>query len=282
MDAYTYARQNILLPVIFSTLALCFTTASSRLDHIATPTMDNEMLVALPKYMQVILAGGDRYLAANINTFRALISNISSKSPNETLKVQAKIQSDAAWLNPYHEDNYYLAAATLPWNGMVEQAQYILASASHARNFDMLPPFFYAFNQYYFEHDPLRGSDWLKIAATHTDDLDQKFALQKLAARWIEKGEDHRQALKMLETMAAQSNIKSVKQNLLVRAERVRHLISLDDASNEYLRTYNTLPTSIEDLTKTGVLKHLLQDPLGDGYILDANGRAKFMPKAEK
>lgn len=281
MGSFRSIPKKLVLSSAFIALALGFATSSSRLQKAPITIADNNMVIALPKFMQIILAGGDRYLAANITTFRALVSNVSS-SKDDRLSVQAKIQSDAAWLNPFHEDNYYLAAATLPWSGLVDQAQYILQSASEARSFDMLPPFFYAFNQYYFEHDPLGGSDWLKIAASHTNELDQKLALEKLAARWIEKSHDHHQALKMLEIMASQSKNKSIRENVLLRAERVRHLISLDEASSTYMKTYNTRPFSIDDLTKSGILKQLPRDPLGDGYILDQYGKAQFKSKAMK
>jgi hypothetical protein len=38
-----------------------------------------------------------------------------------------KLQRDIAWFNPAHEDNYYIAAAILPWNGQVDAAQYVCA-----------------------------------------------------------------------------------------------------------------------------------------------------------
>ena len=89
---------------------------------------DTEMEVTLPRFVQVVMTGGDRYLAANITLVRSLLNPLGDDS-YEHYAAQAKIQTDAAWLNPRHEDNYYIAAAVLSWSGHVSEAEEILQQA---------------------------------------------------------------------------------------------------------------------------------------------------------
>ena len=257
---------------------LGFTTASSRLEKLQPTATSEEMQVALPRFIQVLLAGGDRFLATNIAVFRALTVNTDNQKADR-FAVQARVQSDAAWLNPYHEDNYYLAAAALSWNGQLNAAQQILASASTARSFDMLPPFFYAFNEYYFRHDPINGAEWLKIAAKHTPSEQERLSLNRLAANWMVKGQDRQQALKMLEAMAAQSRYASLRRQILQRAERVKQLIQLDEAIATYQTQHQRLPISLDELVTSKTLKGLPLDPLGQGYTLDNQGKAQVKAK---
>lgn len=254
---------------------LGFATATARLEKVNSPIASGEMQVALPRFMQVLLAGGDRYLATNITVFRALTASTENLQPDRFV-IQAKVQRDAAWLNPYHEDNYYLAAAGLSWNQQLDAAQEILLSASNARTFDMLPPFFYAFNLYYFRHDPSGGAEWLKVAASHSPSENERLSLNRIAANWLVKGHDRHQALKMLEALAAQSRYGSLRRQILQRAERVKHLIMLDEAINSYRQRHQRPPETLEALVTHHILNQLPTDPMGEGYTLDSQGQAQI------
>jgi hypothetical protein len=58
-----------------------------------------ELLIALPRFAQVLMAGGDRYLAANLAGFRVLVAE-TGRMNAEDYAVQAKLQRDIAWFNP--------------------------------------------------------------------------------------------------------------------------------------------------------------------------------------
>ena len=104
-----------------------------------------ELEVVLPLFAQVLMTGGDRFLAANLAAIRALVTE-TQYMKREDYALLGKIQDDVAWLNPAHEDNYYTAAAILPWEGELEPAQRVLARATRARFFDYQPAFYFAFN----------------------------------------------------------------------------------------------------------------------------------------
>lgn len=269
--------------VFFLTLTcwLGFLTVASRLEKIRQPAISAEMQVVLPRFIQVSLAGGDRFLAANVATFRTLTTDTQNQRPDRFV-VQAIVQQDAAWLNPRHEDNYYLAAAHLPWNGQLDTAQRILAAASETRPYDMLPAFFYAFNEYHFHQDALAGSHWLKVAANHSQDEKERIGLEKLAARWMERGPDRHSVVKLLEATAEKSRYKALRRVIQMRAERVRHLILLDEAVAAYKRKYGRPPDSLDVLVQSGTMEALPQDPFGQGYTIDAQGKAQFkQPKTK-
>ncbi|HTJ96293.1 MAG TPA: hypothetical protein VL381_02400 [Rhodocyclaceae bacterium] len=108
--------------------AALFVYAQGRLEGKLRMRPAGEIGVALPLFIQVALAGGDRYLAANTAAVRALVTE-PSKMAAEEFHVLAKVQEGVSWLNPYHEDNYYTAAAVLPWYGQFDSAQVILQRA---------------------------------------------------------------------------------------------------------------------------------------------------------
>ena len=98
--------------------------------------------------------------------------------------MQARLQRDIAWFNPVHEDNYYIGAAILPWNGELDAAQYVLRRASDARTFDWYPLFHYSFLFYHFRKDPATGAQWLLKGVPRVTNQQDEWALQNLAVAW--------------------------------------------------------------------------------------------------
>ena len=74
----------------------------------------------------------------------------------EYFKDKAMLHVQSATLNPLGEDNYYQATASLPWEGLVEETQFVLNAASEARKKDPWPAFFQGFNEYYFKENAIR------------------------------------------------------------------------------------------------------------------------------
>jgi len=65
-----------------------------------------EIEVVLPVFVQVALAGGDRYLAASWSSVRALVTETVRMAADE-YRVLALVQRDVSWLNPAHEDKLH-------------------------------------------------------------------------------------------------------------------------------------------------------------------------------
>lgn len=235
---------------------------------------ESELLrVRLPLVVQLAYSGGDPYLAANTNVFRSLMV-AATVTERETYRVQGQLQVDAARLNPWHEDNYYVGAAILPWNGQVEAAQYILLNAARARTWDMWPAFYYAFDAMYFEHDVAKAGHWAEVAATrHPKNAP---ALRAMAAAWYERGDDPKVAMRVLEGMFDDSRDENFRALLAARIVRLQGLLALREAAAAYRARHGTPPERIDQLPGHGGLQAVPNDPLRLGYRLDADGQPQL------
>ncbi len=257
--------------------ALLYGHAAQTLRTVSQPKTQPEMLVSLPLFAQIALAGGDRHLAANLNGFRVLVAS-TERMRAEDFSVQAKLQKDLAWLNPAHEDNYYIAAAILPWNGHVNEAQEVLSRAANRRVFDWQPLFYLGFGFYHFMNDPAAGAAQLLEGARRATDQQDEWALQNLAARWLERGYSAGAAAALVMSMADSAPAGAFRNYLQVRAERLAILAKMREAVMTYRERHGRSIQSMADLVKEGVLDELPVDPLGVGFTLDASGWPVFKP----
>lgn len=227
----------------------------------------SELSVAMPLPAQVILSGGDRYLAANVGVWRALMVSVG-KLPPETLRALAMVQEGVSFLNPAHEDNYYTAAAVLPWEGEVGRAQTVLKRAIEARPYDGYPPFYYGFNQVHFLADARGAAQVTRDAANRVRDPGMSQGLMLVSARWAERGEDLQMAIASITSMAGRSKNKSLKDYLLARVRRLEGLKILREGASRYLSKHGEFPKTLEALVESGEIGAIPQDPLGGGYSI--------------
>ena len=254
-----------------------FVFSQKQLAGITRPSVAPELMVSMPLFAQVLLSGGDRHLAANINGFRVLVAETRKMNAND-YAVQAKLQRDLAWLNPAHEDNYYIAAAMLPWNEELEASQYVLERAAKARVKDWQPPFYLGFNYYHFFKDPAKGALLLNEAVPRAYTQQDSWALQNIAARWLEKGYDTNTAARMVGSMAENAPLGAFRDYLHKRAERLEELALLQNLAIQYKEKYAKQLLSLDDLVKSGLIDKLPVDPLGKGFELDEKGMPVFIP----
>lgn len=268
MTAKSLRKEWLATPVLALILALVFVAASQRLKSAPRQTVSAEIRVALPLFVQVFMAMGDRYLAANIAAVRALVVATDRMRPEE-YRILAKVQEDVSWLNPAHEDNYYIAFAILPQYGELDAAQTILARASRARFFDYQPSFFYAFNQWYYKHDPVGAAAWLREAAAKLPDPDQQLTMQNMAARWMDKAQDTELAIRIVEAMAKEARRRDFRAYLEMRVVRLRQLQQLRMAATTYRERFGKPVPNLQELVNSGILPALPQDPFGFGFGFD-------------
>ena len=252
--------------------AAAFVGAAERLKTVPRQNVALEMQVALPLFVQVFMAAGDRYLAADLAAIRALVVATDKMRPDE-YRVLAKVQQDASWLNPAHEDNYYTAAAILPWNGELDAAQTILARASAARFFDYQPAFYYAFHLLHFKGDAVGASAWLRQAAEKLPDDEERLIMQNLAARWMDRAQDTDLAIRIVEAMAQQAKRKDFRAYLEQRVERLRSLKELRSAADRYRERFGQPLVKLSDLVGAGLVAAIPPDPFGFGFDLDRTGQ---------
>lgn len=232
--------------------------------------------VVLPAGVQLTLAAGDRYLAANLNVFRILISSLNKPSP-ETAGALASLHKQAAQFNPGHEDNYYLATATLPWWGQLDAAQAVLQQAADARPADVYPLFFLGFNYQYFEGKFFEAARALERAAERAD-LDNRPALLAIAAKWQEKHSDLALNIRLLRGMKQRSRDPGLRRLLEFRAVRLEGLQALRNAQRAFEQKTGQKLSSLEQLRDLRLIKRLPVDPLAGGYRLNGKGEVELLP----
>lgn len=258
--------------LVASACALAFVVSAERLKTVPRQSVNVELQVALPLFVQVFMTAGDRYLAANLAAIRALVVATDKMRP-EDYRILAKVQQDASWLNPAHEDNYYTAAAILPWNGEFDAAQTILARASKARYFDYQPAFYYAFHLLHFKGDAVGASAWMREAAEKLPNDDERLIMQNMAARWMDRAQDMDLAIRIVETMAQQSKRKDFRAYLEQRVARLRSLKELRTAADRYRERFERPLVKLNDLVDAGLVKAIPPDPFGFGFELNKQGQ---------
>lgn len=248
---------------------------SKRLQHQPRQAVKEDMLVALPLVPQLLLSGGDRYLAANMGTWRSLIA-VPERMTKQQFAVQGELQKSVAWLNPRNEDNYWVAAAILPWNGQHQAAQRVLRAASDSRPYDWQPQFYYAFGLYYFERNPEAAANWLRSAAERLSDQEEYYMLQNLAAAWYVRKFSAADAANHLEQMAARSRSRGFTAYLMRLVERLRALVEMQRAATRFATKFGRSPRDIDELVTSGIVSSLPKDPFGRGFGIDAKGEIQF------
>jgi hypothetical protein len=239
----------------------------------------DELSVATPVPLQLLASFGDRFLAANFVVWRTLLVG-SINLPPETLKAQAKLQEDASFFNPGHEDNYVMATAILPWEGMVEPTQVILRRATEIRKTDPYAPFFYGFNQIHFFGDAVGAYKYGQIAASRAQSEQDRQGLTVISAAWLERGNDPATSVGVIGALAESMRDPGLKSHLLMRKRRQEIMIELQNYVSSYQSRYQRLPENIENLKSVGMPVNLPVDPLGTvNFFIDPAGVVRFSQK---
>ncbi|XZG70569.1 hypothetical protein ACTSKR_01565 [Chitinibacteraceae bacterium HSL-7] len=264
------AHQAIHLTLLLGSVATLIWSNNEIVSNRTPQTTQEDLNVALPLPVQLALASGDRYLAANINVFRAFM--VESAHPDQSIvATQAKLQEQASFFNPAHEDNYYVAAATLAWQDHLDSAQSILFSAINSRPKDLYPPFYYGFNLRFFQKQNKEAARWIEVAASRADGANRQ-ALTAMAARWYESGVEAIEGVRILQVMAASTKDIALHNFLLQRKQRLEGLISLRNAVHQYMLNTGRSPAMLQALVDSHILPSLPIDPTGIGYELDEHG----------
>lgn len=222
----------------------------------------DRVVVSAP--LLVFLAGGDRHLAANLEVMRVAATGIDSVGIDTLYLVRA--QAEAARLHPCHEDNYYLANGLLSWSGAAEAGTEVLRQAMRCRFWDGVPPFLYAVNKSFFDHDIDEAVRALDLSAERWPA--NAALLRKMAVMLrVESFADLKLALAYLKQQREQSRDVALRQMLDKRVIRLEGLIALRDAQRLFEKQYGAL-SQLEQLVVKGFLVSLPEDPLRLGYEL--------------
>ncbi len=240
-------------------------------------TRETPTSVIIPAPIQILLYGGDRYLAANIEEIRAAASATTENA--QTYRIRA--HQIVSRLNPCHEDNYWIGNASLSWGGAEEQGFELLRNAMHCRIWDEWPAFFYGFNQHFFRHDEEKARIALKVAAERSRDNFAAFTTFSimLAAGKLNNTEA---AIQLLKDEKKSTQNPKLKEMLEKRISRLKGLLILQNAQETYEERYGKRLEHPQQLLSSKILKSYPNDPLNLGYDFDGTQFTLHKMKLQK
>jgi len=229
-----------------------------------TPVIEGRVVIAAP--VLLVLFGGDRFLAANLEVMRLAATGFEWGRVDTSYLMRA--QQEVAALNPCHEDNYYLANGLLTWGGADREGTEVLRQAMQCRFWDELPAFFYGFNQAFFNKDIPEARRALELAAQRATGNAAGF--RKLAVMLqAETFADEQLALNYLAQQRDASSDPKLRAMLDKRVVRLQGLVALRDAQRRF-EAKNGALIRLEQLVEAGFMPALPTDPLRLGYELRA------------
>jgi hypothetical protein len=225
------------------------------------PLVEGRVVIAAP--VLLVLFGGDRFLAANLEAMRLAATGVDGGLADTDYLVRA--HKEVARLNPCHEDNYYLANALLTWGGAVYEGEAALLAAIDCRFWDEWPPFFYGFNRFFFSRDVPGAVPALEEAANRASDNAAGF--RKLAVMiQAEQIADEQLALEFLSNELSRAREPKLKGMLAKRVKRLQGLVMLRDAQRRYEALTGKPLGDPGQLIEYGLLAAFPEDPLNLGY----------------
>ena len=228
----------------------------------AVPLIEGRVVISAS--VLLTLFGGDRFLAANLETMRLAATGVDWGRADTSYLIRA--QQEVAELNPCHEDNYYLANGLLTWGGADREGTEVLRRAMQCRFWDELPAFFYGFNQAFFNKDIPEASRALELAAqraTHNAAGFRKLAVMLQAESFA----DEKLAVNYLIQQRDAASDPKLHGMLDKRVIRLQGLVDLREAQRHFEAANGALQ-NLDQLVEAGLLAALPEDPLRLGYEL--------------
>lgn len=241
----------------------CFLLAST---YRGTPSPQRVELadqVVLPAVVQVGLYGGDRFLAASVESVRAAASGHALDAQQGGYRLRA--HRAVAQLNPCHEDNYWIGNAALSFGGAPDAGSELLGRAAQCRFWDEMPPFLYGFNKKFFNLDVATARRAIELAADRSTANAAGFR-QMAIMMTVNSIKDAQAALAILRTERESARDPKLRYMLDQRIARMEGLIILRDAHKVYEDRFGRPLQDPMLLVQSGVLKNIPHDPLRLGY----------------
>lgn len=226
------------------------------------PRVQDRVVIAAP--ILLALYGGDRFLAADLETMRLAATGIQDGQSDANYLIRA--QQIVAQLNACHEDNYYLANGLLTWGGAVSEGNQVLRAAVQCRTWDFVPAFFYGVNLAFFQRDIAEAQRVLELGAQRSPQ--NAAGLRKLAVMLqAETFGDENLALDYLIQQRDAAGDPKLRDMLDKRVVRLQGLVTLREAQRRFEAEHGAL-VRLEQLVEAGLLPALPDDPLRLGYEL--------------
>jgi len=183
-------------------------------------------------------------------------------------------------LDPYFWDAYLFADMMLAWDfGEYQAANEILLKARKYRKNDFRIPYYLGFNYFYFMHDNANGAKYLMEASKLPGSPSY---LPNLAARLSLYAAQHRTAISFLKKMLDETKNERVAKQLTMRIKTLIIFDRLEQTVRQYKAQFNRMPATLNELTDSGLIEKIPEDPYGGRFVLLENGRVYTTSKMLK
>lgn len=247
------------------------------------PKPRHEQLFTIPTNLLRVMSGQFKELAADVSFLNALTYLGSARTQPDTKQYLPEqyawvhnTLNNAAELDPYFVDTYYLMNSALVWDRYkVEEVVPVMAKGAYARSWDSLLPYLVGFNYYYFLTNGELSVQYLKLASQRSGG---NSFYDTLAARIAYKVNKTELGIAYLEQQIHQAELEGrlySVEPLKSRLEVLKGIRKIELAVESYQNLFSRLPQDINELVKLGMLDSVPQDDLGGHYYLDAQGRVK-------
>lgn len=174
-------------------------------------------------------------------------------------------------LDPYFWDAYLFAEMFLTWEAhKYEAANQLLLKARQYRTDDYRVPYYLGFNYYYFLKDNIKGAKYLMEASKLPG---SPYYLASLAARLSVFSLQHRVGILFLKEMLKEAKEERAIKEFQLRINALEIMDRLEQKINQYQKTYNQMPASLNELVASGLIDKIPEDPYGGTFVLLENGR---------
>ena len=179
-------------------------------------------------------------------------------------------------LDPSFAQTYIVAQGWLPWEpaNMVIETQKIVKIAAKNRPWDWQPYHSMGFNAYYFQN---RQGEAGKLFLEAAKVPNAPSFLPILGARLAQKGGETETAIVIMKSMLADKNPEEPGYTDMVdRLHALEGVRVIEQAASSYEKTRGRKPSSLAELTASGVLAALPPNPYNLDYCMDTAGIIYF------
>lgn len=268
----------------FTPLIACLCSVAIYLSVLPLATVERpryENLFTLPPHILKIVSPQFKEVSADIAFLNALtyLGGIRTQSgsnrylPQQYEWVHNSLKNAAA-LDPYFLDPYYLMNSALIWDRYkLAEVNDLIARGADIRTWDSYLPFLAGFNYYYFLDDNNKSFTYLKEASKRAGGNSFYDSLASRVAYQANKTEFAIAYLEQQIYQAEKEGRSSSVESLVSRLQVLQGIRKIEVAVEAYRKRYGKLPGSVGELLSLKLLDSITKEPNGGSYYLDPDGR---------
>lgn len=243
----------------------------------------HEQLFSLPPKLLRVMTFQFREAAGDIAFLNALVFLGDTRTQPETHRYLPEqyewihnTLKNAAALDPYFLDPYYLMNSALIWDSYkLAEVNDLIAKGADTRNWDYLLAYYAGFNYYYFLDNGDKSFRYLTEASKRSGG---NFFYDSLASLVAYKANKTELAIAYLEEQirqAGQEGRGHTVESLKLRLDGLKGIRQIEVAVESYRKLFGSIPALINELKTAGLLTAIPVAPSGGSFFIDSEGRVR-------